>query len=260
MRELTLVLPYFQNKGMFEEQQRVWMDYPEALRAALHVILVDDASEKAQRLSPKQIAVQGLASLRMYRTRKKVRWNWLFSRNLGVQEATTAWVLLTDIDHVMPAQTLDRLVHGSLEERNVYRFSRADAPHRWPYDLCECPGYKPHPNTWLMTTRMFTERIGGYDERLSGCYGTDGEFRDRVKDHARAVVLLSEVMIRYPREVIEDASTLPSVYTRKGDPANDEDLCRRRAERAEIKNWRPLRVTFPYEQIYDSRVAVCSPS
>lgn len=248
MRELTLVLPHFMNLGILAEHQRVWGDYPEAVRRALHVIVVDDCSPKGARPSRKSLTVDGLGSLRLFRLLKKARWNWLACRNLGMHYATTPWVLLTDIDHVLPVETLTALLTTELEEDHVYRLSRVDAPRPWPYALDECSPYKPHPNTWLMTRAMF-DRIGGYDERLSGCYGTDGEFRDRVHASSRAVVMLSAPLVRYPREIISDASTPPTVYTRKNDPVNDEDLRTRRVMRDAHPGWRPLRLTFPYEQV-----------
>jgi hypothetical protein len=188
--------------------------------------------------------------LRAYRLLEKKRWNWLGCRNLGAKMATTEWLLLTDIDHGLPVVTLTRILDGALEPRNVYRFARVDAPHPWPYALAECPPYKPHNDTWLMTRAMFFDpRIGGYDERLAGCYGTSGEFKDRVMATARAHVGLVEPVIRYPRSVIPDASTPPSVYTRKNDPVNDEELKQRKDARARIPNWKPLHGLTPYEEI-----------
>lgn len=248
MTPLTLIMPHFCNLGMIEEHLRIWEAYPSGLRSQLHVIIVDDCSPKGQRPSAKAMRDVGLASLRLYRIEKKVRWNWLACRNLGMHQASTTWALMTDIDHALPAETLRALVTAERDERCVYRLSRVDAPRPWPYALEECKPYKLHPNTWLMTRAMF-DAIGGYDERLSGCYGTDGEFRDRVHRESRTVVILSDTIIRYPREVIADASTLPSVYTRKGDPSNDQDLIERRERRDKIAGWKPLRLTFPWELV-----------
>lgn len=235
---------------MFLEHQRIWATWPWSLRARLHVILVDDGSPKALRIPSKAVTITGLASFRRYRILKDVRWNWLACRNLGVHQATTDWVLLTDIDHVLLAETLEQVTTMNLDEANVYRLGRVDAPHPWPYALADCAvreAKRFHPNTWLLTPEIF-DRIGGYDERLSGCYGTDGEFKDRVRATAKAVVQLGDVlMVRYGREVLPDAST--TVFTRKNDPNNDDELIRRRDAREQIKNWRPLRLTFPWEQI-----------
>lgn len=248
MRALTLILPFYKNRGMLREQQRVWRDYSPEVRAQLHVIVVDDVSPPDQR-ALEAVEETGIGSFSLYRNvDTKRRWNWLFARNLGVAQAKTDWVLMTDIDHLIPPSTMMALLTMPLDERNIYRLARVDAPRPWPYAISDCPVREKkrfHPNTWLMTRTMY-DRVGGYDERLSGCYGTDGEFRDRVNANARAVVCLPDVMVRYAREVIEDASTLPDEFTRKNDPANDEELRRRRAKREAVAGWKPLRVTFKW--------------
>jgi hypothetical protein len=260
MRDLTLVLPHFCNLGMLSEQEKIWAAYPSDLRSRLHVVVVDDRSPKGFRPTPKMpITVDGLASFRIYRLIEKKRWNWLACRNLGAKLATTDWILLTDIDHALPVETLRRLLDGDLNPKSAYRFSRVDAPRPWPYGLSECSAYKPHNDTWLMTKSLFfSDGVFGYDERLSGCYGTSGEFKDRVYATADSVVRLPEVVIRYPREIIPDASTHPSVYTRKGDPGNDRELENRKRKRAQIRDWKPLHGLTPYEEVYNSAmVPVC---
>jgi hypothetical protein len=244
-RDLTLVLPYYENPGMLAEQLRAWASFPETISAHLDVIVVDDGSPtRPAALPPAPVA--GVRSFRLLRTDIDIRWNWLFCRNLGVHLARTEWVLLTDMDHVLPAATADFILGVKLDPRKVYRFSRVDAPRPLPYAIDECAPYKPHPNTWLMTRATF-DQIGGYDERLSGCYGTDGEFRDRVHRAARSVELRPEVMVRYPREIIADASTVG--FTRKDDPVNDQDLRDRRDARDKTKGWRPLRLLQPWREI-----------
>lgn len=248
-----MVLPYYVNPGMLAEQQKVWAAYPVDLRARLHVVVVDDCSPKAGRAHKKLVAIDGLGSLRIYRLLEKKRWNWLAARNLGAKLATTDWLLLTDIDHVLPVETLSRLLDGDLEPSCVYRFSRVTATTTWPYPLDVCAPYKPHNDTWLLTKDLFFDpRVGGYDERLSGCYGTSGEFKDRVLAAARVHMQLREVIVRYPREIIADASTPPTVYTRKGDPENDRELSQRKAARDLIPNWRPLHGLVPSEEVYTS--------
>jgi hypothetical protein len=242
-RDLTVVLPYYENPGMLQEHERSWATFPAKVRDHLQAIVVDDCSPtRPAVLSP----VTSLASVRLFRILEKRRWNWLACRNLGVSQAATDWVLLTDIDHLLPVETVEYLQGTKLDPMKVYRLSRVDAPRPLPYALSDCASYKIHPNTWLMTRAMF-DRIGGYDERLSGCYGTDGEFRDRVNIHARAVVILTQVHIRYPREIIADASTVG--FTRKNDEQNDKDLIARRIERDKISGWRPLRLSFPWERV-----------
>lgn len=248
-RALTLVLPYYRNRGMLREQQAIWSSYPDPLKARLHVIVVDDGSPADEDARAAFAIVPGLASQRLFRIGVDIRWNWLACRNLGMSKASTEWVLLTDMDHAMPVETLHALTSKKLDDAHVYRLSRVDAPHPWPYSLEACTVRRRkdgsihiHPNTWLMTVDMF-DRVGGYDERLSGCYGTDGEFRARVTA-AAGVIMRDEPLIRYPREVIADASTVG--FTRKHDPDNDAELSRRRLAREAQQGWRPLRLSFPW--------------
>lgn len=256
-RELTMVIPHYMNLGMLREQSKVWASYPESLRSRLHVVVVDDCSPKGHRPSKKYAPVEGLASLRIYRLLQKKRWNWLACRNLGAKAAKTQWLLLTDIDHALPVETLRFILDGQLHPEHAYRFSRVDAPRPWPYDLSECSPYKPHNDTWMMTRAMFFgPGVWGYDERLSGCYGSSGEFRDRVLQTASAHEMVRHVMIRYPREIIPDASTHPSVYTRKNDPLNDADLEQRKRLRALIPNWKPLHGLVKHELVYSSALKV----
>lgn len=234
-RSITLVLPYYDNPTMLARQQAAWAAFPPELRRRLHVIVVDDASPRSP-AAPRVIPT-GLASFALYRTLKDVRWNWIFCRNLGMAKAPTDWVLLTDIDHLLPVETLARLLDGECRSDVAYRFARVDAP--------DLRSYKPHPNTWFLHRALF-DQVGGYDERFSGYYGTDGDFRRRMQETAAAVVLLPEVMIRVPREVVADAST--TTYTRK-EKWDKRNVNRIVAERAFVTNWRPLRLSFKYERV-----------
>lgn len=234
---ITLVVPFYRNAGMLREQQKIWRSHPEDVRKRLHIIVVDDCSPPTFEALPNFERDLPIASYRLFRTLVDVRWNWLFCRNLGVAKSKTGWVLLTDIDHVVALSTWQVLLSEILNPKAVYRFSRVDAPNFTPY--------KPHPNSWFMTRSMFHE-IGGYDERFSGFYGSDAEFRDRVQATADEVVLRSDPLIRYPREVIADAST--TTYGRK-EPQDGANVRRIREEREAEGKWKTKRLTFPWEQL-----------
>lgn len=239
-RAFTLIVPYYDNAGMFREQQRLWRALPAEIREGLHVIVVDDCSPTAPATADVHPETAGaLASFRLFRTKVDVRWNWIFCRNLGVEQAATEWVLMTDMDHVIPSATWRRLMRDPLDPICAYRLSRVVAPDHAPRD--------PHPNTWVMTRHMFVNRIGGYDERFSGIYGSDGHFHGRVEEWAKAIHLLEDVAIVYPETVIADACT--TTYARK-EPSDHE---RKKEIRASIRalsdQYAPLRLTFPWEQV-----------
>lgn len=242
-RMLTLVLPYYENPTMLQRQLEHLGALPEDIRAHLTLIVVDDGSPEfpaddivvgARAALPP--AEGGLAAFQAYRIEVDVRWNWLAARNIGVHEGPDGWFLLTDIDHLLPEATARRIIEGELNAKNTYRFSRVDAPDLTPY--------KPHPNSWLLTKKRF-DAIGGYDERFSGYYGTDGEFRDRVAKNSREIVLLPEPLIRVPREVVADAST--TKYGRK-EQQDGEGVTRIRKEIAR-QGGPTRRLSFPYHRV-----------
>lgn len=237
-RGLTLVLPYYENPTMLVRQLEHLGALPEDIRRNLTLIVVDDGSPEnpAPTIINQEVELGGLAEIKQFRIEVDVRWNWLAARNIGVHEGDGGWYLLTDIDHLLPEKTARRIIEGDLDPRNSYRFSRVDAPELTPY--------KPHPNSWLFTKKRF-DAIGGYDERFSGYYGTDGEFRDRVAKNSREIVILDEPLIRVPREVIADAST--TKYGRK-EAQDGEGVTRIRKEIAR-QGGPTKRLSFPYHRV-----------
>lgn len=244
MRSFTLILPYYRNPTQLARQFKRLARLPDDVRRHLHLIVCDDGSPKEQAFTPKQRDA-GLASFKLFRVEVDIPWNWLTCRNIGAYHAETGWILMTDMDHELPEVTARRIIFGDLLPENVYRFSRVDADKpdkRAPFGFQE---YKPHPNTWLMTKAMY-QKIGGYNERLSGNYGTDGEFRDRVRDEANDVIMLEVPMIRVPGELVPDARTRH--YARK--EGRDPEGVRALREKIEAEGLPRLNRSFPYHQVY----------
>lgn len=234
-RDFTVVLPYYRNPGMWDLQLERFTSWAPRWRDHLRVIVVDDGSPKYQLEAPK---MPPPFPLTMFRIDVDVRWNWLAARNIGHHHAETDWVLFTDIDHLIPWQTAKRLVEGYLQADTIYRFQRVNYPSG--------EAYKPHPNSWLMTRAMF-DKTGGYDERFSGFYGTDGMFRDRCNQAARGVTMLKEKLERVDRKVQADAST--TTYERKAEQ-DLQNVPRIRREIEASGDLTPNRLTFPYHQFY----------
>lgn len=234
-RDFTIILPFYRNPSMLALQLERLASYAPKIRDHVRLIVVDDGSPKERAEAP---AMPPPFPLRMFRVEVDVRWNWLTCRNIGHHHAQTEWVLFTDIDHLVPEKTAARIVEGDLEPSTIYRFSRVN----WPGG----EAYHPHPNSWLMTRKMF-DKTGGYDERFSGFYGTDGMFRDRCTKAAKSVVILKEKLERVPREEVPDASTRS--YERKA-AEDKENVPRIRREIEASGDLKPHRLTFPYHQFY----------
>lgn len=230
-------MAYYCNGSMLTEHTRCWQELPLDILANLHVVIVDDGSPSNTASEALRSAkLPALASFQLWRMLRDVPWNQDACRNLGVRYARTEWLLLTDMDHIVPATTWYALMFGALKKNTVYRFARVSAPRMEPY--------KSHPNSWALTRRTFWA-CGGYDERLAGNYGTDGDFLVRVRGRRR-LQELSDVLIRVPREVIADASTTTLARKR---PEEKDNIRRLLAERPRDPNWQPLHFSFAHERV-----------
>jgi predicted glycosyltransferase involved in capsule biosynthesis len=235
MTPVTLVMAYYENAGMLREHYRRIREMSALVRDMLSVVIVDDGSPNSPAFAED---LRG-AALQVYRVREDIRWNQDACRNIGVRHAETNWVMLTDIDHMLDQKSWEHLLSRDWNHEVVYNFLRVSAPEMLPY--------KPHPNSWLMAKSVY-EKIGGYDERFAGYYGTDSDFRDRLVQVAQLKTIKS-CLIRVPRSVIPDAST--TTYLRK-QPEDREGLARVKKERATIPDWTPLRYRFSYDRVFPS--------
>lgn len=241
MNRITLCMAYYENPGMLRRQLELLAGLPEWVRKQIELIVVDDGSPAAPALPVfEAFGLLGVAH-QLFRMGVDVAWNMDACRNLAASQARTDWLLLTDIDHLVPLKTWQKIITASLSPKIVYKFGRVTELVEGMKGL---EPYKPHPNTWLMTREVF-DRAGGYDERFAGWYGTDGDFRNQVSNVA-IVQSFKEPIVRVPREVTPDASTTTLV---RRSPENAAALDRIKAARAKVKGWRPLRNTFPWSQV-----------
>lgn len=226
-RKITMIVPYYENPQWFAKQILHWSTYSMEHRRHLQVIVVDDGSQ----LDPAQtvLKIVKFDGMELYRIKEDVRWNWLAARNIGAKHASTEWIMLTDIDHVLPPDTLEAMVYGTFDPEVIYRFSRHERGQP----------IHPHPNSWFMTKKMYWQ-VGGYDEALSGHYGTDGEYRRRCAKTA-PIRIMQNHLVRCEHQ--GDSSTLR--YKRK----QPEDARAKQLIRARGPGWKPKVLSFPYEEV-----------
>lgn len=228
-KHVTLVLPYYENPQFLRTQLAWWATFPAHLLAHLSVILVDDGSPR----TPAAAAIAGAVlppDLRIFRLDVDVRWNWLAARNIGAHHAADGWLLLTDMDHVVPVTTLSALVYGAHDPSLIYGLSRIEA---------DGTALAPHPNSWFMTRTRFWQ-VGGYDEALSGHYGTDGDWRRRCAAVA-PICILEDRLIRH--EHVGDSSTTHYLRKQPEDAGVRAIVAQRRA------GWRPKVLSFPFHEV-----------
>lgn len=225
-KPVTFVYPYYENADFLQHQLAHWSAFPADLRQHLSAIVVDDGSPE-----PAQFEVAPAPfPIRLFRIEVDVRWNWLAARNLGAHHAADGWMVLTDMDHVIPATTAYSLIYGQHDPSAIYAFSRREHTGAIVH---------PHSASFFLTRVMFW-KVGGYDETLSGHYGTDGDWRRRCAATARMVVMTDD-LVRH--EYQGDSST--SRYLRK----QPEDAAVRRLIAARTRDWRPKVLSFPHHEV-----------
>lgn len=224
-KRVTMVVPYYENAQWVSTLVDVfWPRLPAPLLEYFTTILVDDGSP---------VPLPRLAAafrIRQFRIDVDVRWNWLAARNIGAHHAADEWLLLTDIDHVLPPETLSALIWGAHDPAVVYAFRRVEHTGA---------SLVPHSASFFLTRAQFWA-IGGYDEALSGHYGTDGDFRRRVAAVA-PIQVLTDFLVRY--EHCGDSSTTRYQRKQPQDAAVKSLIARRRP------GWRPRTLSFPYHEV-----------
>jgi len=227
-------MAYYMNLNMLAYQYGNLLAQPDEIKKYLRYIVVDDGSPTNPAIPPTMdIGVP----VEIYRMKQDIPWNQDACRNLAAKQAPKGWLLLTDMDHVPTFKLIEHVVYHHLDPDTIYTFTRVSAPDMQPY--------KSHPNSWLMTRDMYF-KVGGYDERFRGIYGTDGMFKRRACEKARRVCEIKKPLIRFPREVVPDAST--TTLTRK----SDDNDARKRAMLTNINksgDVKPVHFLTPWEQV-----------
>jgi len=233
-KPLTVIVPYYENSRFLSRQLDHWLTLRLSADVAsnLKVIVVDDGSPN--RSAEEVLRGRAQDFIRLFRLHDDIRWNWLAARNIGFHHAPDGWCLVTDMDHMIPEATLRSVIYSEHDPNVIYAFRRFDVRGGdAPVEIA------PHPNSWLMTRSMFW-KVGGYDEALSGHYGTDGEYRRRCAKVA-PIEILTDALHRY--EYQDDSST--TRYLRK----QPEDAGVKQIVAARRKGWRPKTLSFPYEEV-----------
>ncbi len=201
MKKLALCYKYYMNPKMLAAQYEMWASYPDELKEKIEIIVVDDGSPGTAAADVPR--PDGLPELRIYRVKEDKPWHQNGATNLSAFVAQAQWLLLTDMDHMVNHRLLRYCIEHDFKGR-VFMFDRVDAPLMQP-SLDKKGRPKPHPNSYLITKKFYWE-VGGHDEWYCGLYGTDRLLRNRIRQVSE-IKTIDVPIIRYGREVIDDAST-----------------------------------------------------
>ena len=129
--------------------------YPPELLDRMYFVLVDDGSP-----IPYEIPDFSLNFIWL-KVQKDIPWNEEGARNLGVVYAKSDNVLLSDLDHEFPVETLRQLAESGPCGRNIYRFHRFNLEGR---------EINAHANIFFLSRARYV-RFHGFDEEFAGGYG-----------------------------------------------------------------------------------------
>lgn len=242
MKSLSLIYPYYDNPQMLALHYGVWSQYPGDLKRKVEVLLIDDGSPLSPAIDVPRPA--GLPNLRIYRVKVDIPWHQHGARNLGAKEADGQWLFMSDMDHVLPADSLRKLLE-CVNAGKIYTFARLDA---WSMQPTMRPDGSPrlHPNSFAMTKALYW-RIGGYDEDYCGLYGTDALFRDRAYQCGQERWLSDAPLLRYTRDIVPDASTRTLPRKEGRDPKAKAKIAERKFAEGRAREIKVL--AFAWERV-----------
>ena len=78
MKDLTLIVPYYDSPDMFQVQQENWMSYPEKIRDRMEFIVVDDCSQELY--ARDNVIFPPGFPFRLFFITEHMLWNWEAAR------------------------------------------------------------------------------------------------------------------------------------------------------------------------------------
>ncbi len=135
-----------------------YASYPPEVLDRLQFVLVDDGS-------PVTIEIPPTVNLNilLLRVPVDIPWNHAAARNIGVVYARSDRVLVTDVDHEFPLDTLRAMMRLKDLRRTTYMLRRVKV---------DGTPWKPHSNTFVVSRGRYLE-LFGYDEEFCGHYGLE---------------------------------------------------------------------------------------
>jgi hypothetical protein len=219
--ELTLVYPFYNNRICLERQLEFWTRLPRELAERIEILMVDDGSPQ-----PAVVPANFPNNLTCLRAKEDIPWNQPGARNLGLKLAEGEWAIASDIDHLLNAEGLKKILSLDKNSGTVYFFSRRreDGSAR-----------SPHPNSFLISRKMFWD-VGGYDEDFCGHYGYDDSFLRLRLERSCRILLLPE-----PTLVELDCGATPGLSRSRRRNRRLLKKKRRLLHRGKYKNGRTVR-------------------
>lgn len=240
-------MPYYDAPEMLMKHLEYWQLYPEWVAECLNVVLIDDGSPKCPASTVLDAVGGPPFPIELYRIEEDIPWNHGGARNLAFTQMQEGWALLTDIDHVLPLESVCSLLTKHLNDKCVYIPSRYRVLSALDWEEIE-----PHSDSFVLTREMFW-KVGGFDEEFSGYWnGVSHLFRKHLSTVVQEYIVLENThLFFFDNTIVKDANV--ESLGRKGsayDIKDDPKLYRRLNKRLQDKDYKPKNhLHFSWKQV-----------
>jgi len=170
--KISVVITYYNQPEVLEWCLGYICNWLGSTIANTEVIIVDDGSKEhpafpvVRRIERKFFKTHWF---QIYKVVPDIPWNQCGARNLGASVAKHEWLLMLDVDHTVDCTEMDTILNTTHQTRTKrwFTFDRLNINTEQPLH--------PAKNIFLMTKKDFN-RVGGYDEDLTGQYLQDRLF------------------------------------------------------------------------------------
>jgi hypothetical protein len=181
---ITINLSFYNQNEVLKRHVESWKSYPPHLKDLLKFCIIDDCSKTPAIEVLRETNLSDI-DLAIYRIEEDLYCNIAGGRNLAAQQCTTEWMILLDMDTMIPqamASTLSALIKSKKKE--IFKFNR-----RVPQNHNHPKHNQPHPAVCLLRTDDYWD-IGGNEEDFVGHYGwTDPSFWHRANPNYKINIL-----------------------------------------------------------------------
>jgi glycosyltransferase involved in cell wall biosynthesis len=174
-----------------------------AIPDGVEIVFVDDGS------TPPITSDTKLKNFRILYTNDFRPWTVELARNFGIKNSQGEYVLITDIDYIIPLSCIESALDLKEDKSSIRReFGVLDENGNFTQDMAVLKQWglqrdsvrmNPHPNNFIMRKSVF-DKIGYFDEsRVNRPYpiGADAEFKRRfTKYHDQGLVTLRDNELR----------------------------------------------------------------
>jgi len=152
---ISIISAYYNSVHMLQRQLDMWNSYPKGIREQIEFIVVDDGSPLPAKIDDCNL------NLSLYRIEENIPWNFGGSKNLGAVVCSTDWFLIQDIDYVLDAENMEKMLKVPRFDPLVFYCFKAKSSRK----------FVRYPKSSILVNKETFWAVDGYDEDFSWCYG-----------------------------------------------------------------------------------------